>query len=99
VDKPDANRRLDRTYKLIHSLQPQALVGNNHHQMRFRARTSRCSTKDLPGQNKAGFSGAAKIGSLPLEDRRDREHSWGYQRQRSQVQEHPRLVQYRSRSW
>jgi alpha-L-fucosidase len=30
-DKPDAAWDLDRAYKLIHSLQPGALGGNNHH--------------------------------------------------------------------
>src|SRR5574337_321170 len=31
-DKPEANWRLDRTYALIHSLQPAALIVPNHHQ-------------------------------------------------------------------
>src|SRR5262245_15488322 len=31
-DKPQADWRLQQTYKLIHDLQPAALVGSNHHQ-------------------------------------------------------------------
>jgi alpha-L-fucosidase len=30
-DKPDADWKLDRTYSLIHRLQPQALIVANHH--------------------------------------------------------------------
>ena len=30
-DKPDADWQLPRTYSLIHELQPQALIGSNHH--------------------------------------------------------------------
>ena len=31
TDRPGANWDLDTTYRLIHELQPQALIGNNHH--------------------------------------------------------------------
>ena len=34
-DKPDADWGLEKTYKLIHDLQPKALIGNNHHQKPF----------------------------------------------------------------
>lgn len=31
TDRPNASWSLDATYKMIHELQPQALIGNNHH--------------------------------------------------------------------
>ena len=34
-DRKDADWRLERTYALIHRLQPAALVGNNHHRAPF----------------------------------------------------------------
>ena len=39
-----------RTYKIIHELQPGALVGNNHHVGRSPARTSRCSSRTCPAR-------------------------------------------------
>ena len=30
-DKPDADWRLGKTYKMIHDLAPWAMVGSNHH--------------------------------------------------------------------
>jgi alpha-L-fucosidase len=34
-DRPEADWQLDRTYALIHQLQPQALIGANHHRRPF----------------------------------------------------------------
>ena len=65
-----------RTYRMIHDLQPAALVGSNH-TGRSRARTSRCSSKDLPGtQTRAGFDSA--LGSLPMEMCDTINDSWGF---------------------
>ena len=35
-DRPTADWRLDKTYGLIHALQPQALIGSNHHRLNMR---------------------------------------------------------------
>lgn len=77
-DKPDADWRLRRTYDLIHKLQPQALVGNNHHHAPNEGEDFQMFEKDLPGQNSAGFSGEAKIGTLPLETCDTIGTAWGY---------------------
>jgi alpha-L-fucosidase len=66
-DKKDADWQLDKTYSLIHSLQPAALVGSNHHLAPFPGEDFQMFEKDLPGKNTTGFSGESKIGSLPLE--------------------------------
>lgn len=77
-DRKDAEWRLRKTYDLIHKLQPQALIGNNHHLAPFEGEDFQMFEKDLPGQNAAGFSGEAKIGKLPLETCDTIGTAWGY---------------------
>jgi alpha-L-fucosidase len=77
-DKPNADWRLERTYALIHRLQPAALVGNNHHLAPKEGEDFQMFEKDLPGQNKTGFSGEAKIGALPLETCETINGAWGF---------------------
>jgi alpha-L-fucosidase len=72
--------RLRQTYDLIHKLQPQALVGNNHHLLPFEGEDFQMFEKDLPGQNTAGFNENAKIGELPLEMCETTNDSWGYKK-------------------
>jgi alpha-L-fucosidase len=72
------NWRLRKTYDLIHRLQPHALVGNNHHLAPFEGEDFQMFEKDLPGQNTTGFSGEAKIGTLPLETCETINGAWGY---------------------
>ena len=72
--------RLRQTYDLIHKLQPQALVGNNHHVPPFDGEDFQMFEKDLPGQNTAGFNVDATIGRLPLEMCETTNDSWGYKR-------------------
>ena len=77
-DKPDADWRLSRTYELIHQLQPGALIGNNHHLAPYPGEDFQMFEKDLPGQNRSGYSGEATIGKLPLETCETINTSWGY---------------------
>ncbi len=77
-DRPDADWRIDRTYKLIHDLQPQALVGSNHHLKPFPGEDFQMFEKDLPGKNSAGFSKDSVIGDLPLETCETMNNSWGF---------------------
>jgi alpha-L-fucosidase len=93
-DKPKADWRLDRTYKLIHSLQPQTLVGNNHHQAPVPGEDIQMFEKDLPGQNKAGFNTEEKIGSLPLETAETINNAWGYNASDHHFKSTRDLVQY-----
>ncbi|HVF27677.1 MAG TPA: alpha-L-fucosidase [Pyrinomonadaceae bacterium] len=77
-DRPTADWRLEKTYKMIHDLQPQTLVGSNHHRAPFAGEDFQMFEKDLPGGNTAGFSGEAKIGDLPLETCETMNNSWGF---------------------
>lgn len=77
-DKPDADWRLDKTYRLIHDLQPAALVGSNHHRRPFPGEDFQAWEKDLPGQKTSGFNADAELGDLPLETCETINASWGY---------------------
>lgn len=77
-DRPDADWRLEKTYRLIHDLQPRALIGNNHHRRPFPGEDFQMYERDLPGHNTAGFSATAELGDLPLETCDTLNGSWGY---------------------
>ncbi len=70
--------RLDRTYRLIHALQPAALIVNNHHRAPFLGEDYQTFERDLPGQNTMGYSDPSAIGSLPLEMSETMNGSWGF---------------------
>ncbi|HEY6181896.1 MAG TPA: alpha-L-fucosidase, partial [Terriglobales bacterium] len=76
-DKPDADWQLQRTYTLIHKLQPAALIGSNHHHKPFKGEDFQMFEKDLPGANTAGFN-QTSISTLPLETCETINGAWGY---------------------
>ena len=76
-DKPDADWRLAKTYKMIHDLQPQALIGSNHHRAPLPGEDFQMFEKDFPGKNTAGFN-TTEVGALPLETCDTINNSWGY---------------------
>ncbi|MBN2289480.1 MAG: alpha-L-fucosidase [Candidatus Glassbacteria bacterium] len=78
-EKPEADWRLGRTYRLIHRLQPQALIGSNHHVAPFPGEDFQMFEKGLPGRDP--FNKGAGISALPLETCETINHSWGYDRQ------------------
>jgi alpha-L-fucosidase len=52
------------TYDLIHSLQPGAVVANNHHVLPLKGEDYQVWELDLPGDNTTGFN-TTEIGSIP----------------------------------
>lgn len=70
--------RLSETYQLIHSLQPAALIINNHHRAPFPGEDVQTFEQDLPGQNRSGLSPNAAISELPLETAETMNGSWGF---------------------
>jgi alpha-L-fucosidase len=76
-DRPDADWRLERTYSLIHELQPQAMIGSNHHVTPYPGEDYQMFEKDLPGANTAGFN-TTEISQLPLETAETINRSWGF---------------------
>src|SRR5690606_41076688 len=76
-DKKDADWRLEKTYGLIHRLQPGALVGSNHHVTPYPGEDFQMFEKDLPGHNTTGFAPEQTIGSLPKETCETINDTWG----------------------
>lgn len=93
-DKKDADWRLEKTYKLIHSLQPAALISNNHHQAVIPGEDFQAFEKDLPGHNTTGFSEESKVGELPLETCETMNNAWGFNLQDKRYKSARDLIQY-----
>jgi alpha-L-fucosidase len=97
-DKPDADWHLGRTYSLIHSLQPAALIGNNHHRLPFPGEDFQMFEKDLPGQKTADFNTTSEVGKLPLETCDTINNAWGYNKDDKHFKSTARLIQYLARA-
>jgi alpha-L-fucosidase len=69
--------QLDRTYRVIHNLQPSTLIVNNHHQKPFPGEDYQTFERDLPDDSSTGFE-QASVGSLPLEMSETMNGSWGF---------------------
>lgn len=79
-DQPDGfDWKLKEQYALIHRLQPDCMIGNNHHKAPIPGEDFQLFERDLPGENKAGFSGGTVIGKLPLETCETMNGGWGYE--------------------
>ena len=76
-EDPDFDWRMPEFYAYIHSLKPELLIGNNHHQSPFEGEDFQMFERDLPGENKAGLSGQG-ISALPLETCETMNSAWGY---------------------
>jgi alpha-L-fucosidase len=93
-DKKDAEWRLEKTYSLIHKLQPAALVGSNHHMPPYAGEDFQMFEKDLPGHNTTGFAPEQKIGDLPKETCETINNSWGFNLQDDRNKSIKNLIQY-----
>ena len=77
-DKPDADWHLQKTYSLIHQLQPATLIIPNHHQTPKPGEDVQTFERDLPGRNTAGFNTNYVSDQLPLESSNTLNDSWGF---------------------
>jgi alpha-L-fucosidase len=96
-DKPQADWRLQRTYNLIHRLQPATLVGSNHHVAPIAGEDFQMFEKDLPGANTAGFN-TTEIGKLPLETCETINGAWGYNANDKRFKSTKALIDYLARA-
>lgn len=85
--------QLQEQYAMIHRLQPQCLVGNNHHQVPFSGEDIQIFERDLPGENKAGLSGQ-DVSRLPLETCQTMNGMWGYKLIDQNYKSTETLIQY-----
>jgi len=78
----DRSARVDwhynEIYGLIHRLQPQCLVGNNHHLTPLPGEDFQMFERDLPGENKSGLSFQKVAERLPIETCETINNSWGF---------------------
>ncbi len=66
-------------YKLIHSIQPACLIGNNHHLAPIPGEDFQMFERDLPGQNTTGWGSSKEdIGDLSKEICETINGSWGF---------------------
>lgn len=93
-DKKDDDWRLEKTYSLIHQLQPAALVGSNHHRAPYEGEDFQMFEKDLPGHNTTGFAPEQKVGDLPKEICETINYSWGFNLKDGKNKSRKDLIQY-----
>ena len=93
-DKPNADWHLEKTYALIHRLQPAALIIPNHHQTPKPGEDVQTFEKDLPGHNSAGFNTTYISGQLPLETSNTINDSWGFNIGDHDYKSVPELIEF-----
>lgn len=85
----------DELYALIHELQPQCLIGNNHHLAPMPGEDFQMFEKDLPGKNTTGWGTSSEnIGQLPKEVCETINGSWGFNLQDQKHKSDKELIRY-----
>ena len=93
--KLKADFKLKEVYELIHKLQPQALIGSNHHLAPNPGEDFQMFEKDLPGKGTKDFATSADdIGNLPFEVCETINGSWGFNLKDRKHKSEKELVQY-----
>jgi len=93
--KINVDFKLDEVYKLIHDLQPQALIGSNHHLAPNPGEDFQMFEKDLPGKGTKDFATSKDdIGNLPLEVCETINGSWGFNLKDRKHKSDKELIQY-----
>jgi len=82
---------MSEIYSLIHRLQPQCLIGNNHHMTPLPGEDFQMFEQDVPGENSHGLS-FQKTSSLPLETCATMNNSWGYDIKDDSYKNFPKLI-------
>lgn len=94
----DRSARIDwhynEIYGLIHKLQPQCMIGNNHHLSPLPGEDFQMFEKDLPGENKSGLSYQQASDKLPVETCETINNSWGFNITDTTYKTHEQLLQY-----
>ncbi|MCF0172133.1 MAG: alpha-L-fucosidase [Bacteroidales bacterium] len=75
---PDFNWHYDELYSLIHELQPNCLVANNHHIDPIEGEDIQVFERDVPGENTTGWVKGGVSKTIPLETCQTISKDWGY---------------------
>lgn len=86
--------QLAEQYELIHRLQPGCLIGNNHHRTPYEGEDIQIFERDLPGENKAGYSAGQNVSLLPLETCETMNGMWGYKIEDQNYKSSEELIRY-----
>ena len=82
-------------YDLIHRLQPNCMVSNNHHKEPIDGEDYQAFERDLPGENKGGHSeGQVVANHLPQETCETMNKTWGYNITDDNFKSVPELIHY-----
>ena len=77
-DRKQADWHYNEIYTLIHELSPTTLIANNHHIQPIPGEDIQTFERDLPGENKGGYSDGVNVSQLPLESCATMAKSWGF---------------------
>jgi len=89
---PETDWRLNKTYSMIHKLQPQALIGNNHHVDPFPGEDIQTWERGLPGHKTSGVEYELEISDLPSETCDTIGRGWGYYAEEENLKSPAKLV-------
>ena len=92
-NKSKVDWKYEEIYQLIHKLQPQCIISNNHHLTPIPGEDFQAFEKDLPGHNSTGFGGA-DVSELPLETCETMNDSWGFNITDRNYKTTPQLIKY-----
>jgi len=92
-NKSKVDWKYEEIYQLIHKLQPQCMISNNHHLAPIPGEDFQAFEKDLPGHNTTGFGGA-EISELPMETCETMNDSWGFNITDRNYKSTAQLIQY-----
>ena len=81
------------TYDLIHSLQPNAVIVNNHHVLPLKGEDYQIWELDMPGENTTGLN-ATDVGSVPRATWLNANRGWSYYRGQQRVRPATQLIEY-----
>ncbi|RZL51250.1 MAG: alpha-L-fucosidase [Pedobacter sp.] len=84
--------KYDELYGLIHKLQPQCMIGNNHHLSPLPGEDFQMFEQDLPGENKSGLSFQEASAQVPLEACITMNGSWGFNLTDTSYKSTPQLI-------
>ncbi len=83
----------DEIYGLIHTLQPDCMIANNHHLAALPGEDFQAFEKDLPGHSTTGFNPNQTVEkSMPLETCETMNSSWGYNIKDNKFKTTPELI-------
>lgn len=92
-DKLDEDWRLGKTYKMIHDIRSDIMIGSNHHVTPYPGEDFQMFEKGLPGKDP--YSKGAEISTIiPLETCETINKSWGYNKDDKNFKSSKDLIHY-----